>query len=109
MQQKFRKINVTDESQLMDFMKCIKTGLKYGLEAYSLELVELELYHRNKIVVNIDQSKTWVIRAIVRNPSTMQVKSSETVFDGHIGETEVEDVAPMVQDMVLKLKQAFYG
>lgn len=107
--QKFRKANITDESQLVEFVKVVKMGLKYGLEAYSLELVELELYYRPTIIVNIDQSKTWVLKAVVKNPSTGQMKSSETVFEGHIGDTSVEDVREMVQDMVMKFKQAFYG
>lgn len=99
----------TTQSQLVDFVKTIKEGLKLGLGSISLLLVDLELYHSEDKLVLDPELEAWCLRCVVTNPMTKQAKESRTNFQARIGDTSVEDVKDMVVGIVDKFRMAFYG
>lgn len=104
----FAKTDVT-QSQLIEFMKVCKEGLKLGLGSISLQLVDMELYHSpNKLVLD-PRLTAWCLRCIIKNPITGQTKESRTNFQACIGDTTVETVKGMVVNIVEECRMGFYG
>jgi hypothetical protein len=100
---------IESQSQLVEFVRVVKTGLKMGLSTLSLQLVDLELYHRSQVILADTDSEAWILRCIVKNPLTSSIKETRTQFQGTIGDTDVASVRPMVEKIVDEFRKAFYG